>query len=51
VQLISSTLPIALAALGALLLIVGLIMVATGRRAAARHRAEEISEAESGVSA
>ena len=51
VQLISSTLPIALAALGALLLIVGLFLIATGRRSAARHRAEEISEAESGVSA
>lgn len=51
VQLISSTLPIALAALGALLLILGLFLVATGRRSAARHRAEEISAAESGVTA
>ncbi len=51
IQMISSTVPIALAALGALLLILGLFLVATGRRSAARHRAEEISEAESGVTA
>jgi hypothetical protein len=51
VQLISRNLPIGLAVLGALLLILGLILVTTGRRSAARHRAEEISGAESGVPA
>ncbi len=47
VLLISRTLPIALAVAGALLLIIGLWMVTTGRRAA-RHRSEEIAEKESG---
>ena len=51
VLLISRNLPIGLAVLGALLLIVGLYLVTTGRRSAARHRSEEISDAESGVSA
>jgi hypothetical protein len=50
--LISRTLPIALAVLGALLLIVGLVLVTTGRRTTARHRSEEITDdVESGVSA
>jgi hypothetical protein len=48
IQLISRTLPITLAAIGALLLILGLILVTTGRRRAARHRSEEIADAESG---
>jgi hypothetical protein len=51
VLMISRNLPIGLAALGAVLLILGLILVTTGRRSAARHRAEEISDAESGVKA
>jgi hypothetical protein len=43
VQLISRTLPIGLAVLGAILLIIGLILVTSGRRqaAAARHRTED----------
>ncbi|MET0422268.1 MAG: DUF3068 domain-containing protein [Actinoplanes sp.] len=45
VLLISRTLPIALAVIGALLLIIGLFLVTTGRRAA-RHRAEEINNAD-----
>jgi hypothetical protein len=48
VLMISRNLPIALAVLGAVLLILGLILVTTGRRAAARHRSEEIAEAETG---
>jgi len=44
VLLISRTLPITLAAIGALLLIVGLILVTSGRRRAARHRSEEITD-------
>ncbi|GAA3345125.1 DUF3068 domain-containing protein [Amorphoplanes nipponensis] len=51
ILLISRNLPIGLAVLGALLLILGLYLVTAGRRSAARHRAEEISDAESGVSA
>jgi hypothetical protein len=51
VLMISRYLPIGLAVLGALLLILGLILVTTGRRANARHRSEEISDAEAGVSA
>jgi hypothetical protein len=52
VLMISRYLPIGLAVLGAILLIVGLFLVTTGRRAAARHRSEEeITEAEAGVSA
>ncbi|MBM2614772.1 DUF3068 domain-containing protein [Actinoplanes sp. LDG1-06] len=46
VLLISRTLPISLAIIGALLLILGLVLVTTGRRASARHRVEEISETE-----
>ena len=46
VLMISRTLPITLAAIGALLLIVGLILVTTGRRRAARHRSEEITDPE-----
>jgi hypothetical protein len=46
ILLISRYLPIGLAVLGAVLLVLGLWMVATGRRAAAaaKHRHEEISE-------
>jgi hypothetical protein len=45
VLLISRTLPITLAVIGALLLILGLWMVVSGRRAAAaRHRTEEIND-------
>ena len=51
VLLISRTLPIALAVAGALLLIIGLLLVMTARRNNARHRTEEISDAESGVKA
>ena len=51
IQLISRWLPIGLAVLGAILLVVGLWMVTTGRRAAAaRHRHEDI-DAEGKVSA
>jgi hypothetical protein len=46
VLLISRNLPIALTVVGALLLIIGLFMVTTGRRTAARHRAEEINDVE-----
>ncbi|MBU2663972.1 DUF3068 domain-containing protein [Actinoplanes bogorensis] len=45
VQMISRNLPIGLAVLGAILLILGLVLVTSGRRrtaAAARHRTEEI---------
>ncbi|MDY7085649.1 MAG: DUF3068 domain-containing protein [Actinomycetota bacterium] len=51
VLLISRNLPIGLAVLGALLLIIGLVMVTTGRRASARHRAEEITETEADAKA
>jgi len=51
VLLISRYLPIGLAVLGAILLILGLILVTTGRRAAARHRSEEITDADAGVPA
>lgn len=51
VQLIGRTLPIGLAVLGALLLIIGLILVTTGRRSAARHRAEELSASDNEVKA
>ena len=51
VLLISRTLPIVLAVIGALLLIFGLLLVMTSRRESARHRAEEIADAESGVKA
>jgi hypothetical protein len=48
ILLIGRTLPIAAAAIGAILLIVGLILVTTGRRAAsaARHRSENLETAE-----
>ncbi|MET0415541.1 MAG: DUF3068 domain-containing protein [Actinoplanes sp.] len=46
VLLISRTLPIALAVIGALLLILGLWMVISGRRAAAKHRSEEVTPAD-----
>jgi hypothetical protein len=46
VLLISRNLPIGLAVLGAVLLILGLILVSTGRRQAARHRAEELADAD-----
>lgn len=49
--LISRNLPIGLAALGAVLLIVGLFLIPAGRRPSPRHRTEEISDAESGVKA
>ncbi|GAB2600028.1 hypothetical protein Aab01nite_65710 [Paractinoplanes abujensis] len=51
VLLISRYLPIGLAVLGALLLIIGLVMVTTGRRNSARHRAEEITGAEADAKA
>jgi hypothetical protein len=51
ILLISRNLPIGLAVLGALLLILGMFLVASGRRSAARHRAEEITDAENGVKA
>ncbi len=48
VLMISRNLPIGLAVLGAILLILGLILVTSGRRANARHRSEEITDAEPG---
>ncbi len=48
VLLISRNLPIGLAVLGAILLILGLILVTSGRRANARHRSEEITDADAG---
>ena len=48
VLMISRNLPIALAVLGAILLILGLVLVTTGRRANARHRSEEIADADAG---
>jgi hypothetical protein len=51
VLMISRYLPIGLAVLGAILLILGLVLVTSGRRAAARHRSEEITDADAGVPA
>ncbi|MGK5683337.1 DUF3068 domain-containing protein [Actinoplanes sp. URMC 104] len=51
VLMISRNLPIGLAVAGAILMILGLVLVTTGRRNAARHRAEEIADSEAGVKA